>query len=268
MNYRKILTDAVFTVVNNDKVSDDVYKLTLFTEEFLKPKCGQFINIKVPNRGDLILRRPFAIAGFDEENKTIFICYKVVGSGTNEFTKLKKGDNIKALYPLGNYFQISSKHKKIAIIGGGVGIFPLLSVLRQHNNTDKEFYSFLGFRNKQSAIFLDEFKNLSADNGLFVCTDDCSFGENGLVTDMFLRHIEEIKPDLILTCGPKPMLISVQKLTENIDIPTLVSLEERMGCGMGACIVCTCKIKDNQGQVNNKRVCRDGPIFNINEVVL
>ncbi|MDE7306018.1 MAG: dihydroorotate dehydrogenase electron transfer subunit, partial [Clostridia bacterium] len=162
---------------------------------------------------------------------------------------------------LGNGFNLDG-YKKIAVIGGGVGIFPLIATIRENLN-DKEFYSFMGFRNKAAVCLLDE---LEKSKSLIVTTDDGSYGEKGNVVEAYLKRSDEIKADAIIACGPPVMLkVLKQQLEESgSKIPCFVSLEERMGCGVGACLVCVCKKSDGE----NARVCKDGPVFNINEVNL
>lgn len=259
------LVDTAFTVISNKPIKQDIYCMRLRPDSYQTPVPGSFINISVPNRTDLLLRRPFAITDWDDKGQMVELCYKVAGGGTAALTVLKCGDRLTGVYPLGNGFDLRDS-KRIAIIGGGIGVFPLLSVLRHAKGADRRFYTMLGYRDGQSAVFIDEFSSLSKAS--YVCTDDCSIGDAGFVTDLLNKHYDEIKPDMVIACGPAAMLAALQKLMRERypKVPAYVSLEERMCCGFGACIVCTCKI-DNGSGVKNKRVCYDGPVFALDEVV-
>ena len=223
---------------------------------------GQFVNLMVPNRPDLILKRPFGIMDFDKQKNTFKVALAVVGEGTKSLAEMKIGDKIKATLPLGNGFSINFFNKKIVLIGGGSGIFPLHSM---RNYPDLELYSFLGFKDKEHSFLTPEFKDIS--KGMYISTEDGSIGEKGFVTDILEKNIDGICPDLILACGPLNMLKALKKIITKRHIITQISIEERMGCGVGACLVCACKIlADNK--ISNKRACLDGPVFNINEVIL
>lgn len=259
------MLETILTVLENRQLTDDVFALTLHAEKTEEIKCGQFINLKVPNRPDLLLKRPFGIVSFDKTKRKLGVCIQIRGEGTKELSMVEVGDKIEATFPLGNGFEIKESYKKIALVGGGIGVFPLLSVPTLYQN--KKFYSFLGFRNKDNMYLLDEFQKVSEKT--FVATDDGSFEYKGFCVDRLKSQIEKLNPDVVLACGPKGMFKSLKEVMKNHpNIPTFVSLEERMGCGIGACLVCTCKIKNENGEVKNKRVCADGPVFNLNEVDL
>ena len=257
------MVESLLTVIDNIRLCDGVYKLTLKAELFEDIICGQFINLEIPNRNDLLLRRPFAIMDYDN-SKTITVCYKIAGTGTAELANLTGGEKINGTFPLGNGFKLSANHKTVILLGGGVGIFPLASVNKCY--PDRKFHTLLGFKDKSSIILKDVFEKFSKET--LICTEDGSFGASGFVTDSLKRNIDRIKPDIILSCGPKAMYKPLKSVMKDYpEIPVLVSLEERMGCGIGACLVCTCAIEDKNG-IKNKRVCKDGPVFSLNEVVL
>lgn len=252
------MKDLSATVKSNREIAKDVFMITLALPENAGAlHGGQFVNLATGDNS-LLLRRPLGVC--IAEGNDLSLCYQVKGRGTKKLTQAKAGDNLKVLLPLGNYFDLSA-YKNIAVIGGGVGIFPLIAALRE--NADKNFYSYIGFRNKDCVCLIEEFEN---SKRLTVTTDDGSFGSKGNAVQAYLADADKIDAEVIIACGPPVMLkILKQKLSEHkISIPCFVSLEERMGCGIGACLVCVCKTADGK----NARVCKDGPVFNINEVQL
>lgn len=253
------MKDLLATVKSNLEIAENIYMITLTLPESAgKIKGGQFVNLAT-GEGAHLLRRPLGV--MKAEGDDISVCYQVKGEGTKKLRNANAGDKLKVLLPLGNGFNISDKNN-IVVIGGGVGIFPLIATISEHCK-DKKFYSYIGFRNKSAVCLLDELKK---SEKLTVVTDDGSFGGKGNAVDAYLSDRANVKADLIIACGPPVMLrVLKQKLKENmVTTPCLVSLEERMGCGIGACLVCVCKKSDGQ----NARVCKDGPVFDINEVNL
>ncbi|MDE7452792.1 MAG: dihydroorotate dehydrogenase electron transfer subunit, partial [Clostridia bacterium] len=238
-------------------IAENIYELTVTLPEKLEIKGGQFVNISTGDNSQL-LRRPFGV--MKAEGRDITLCYQVKGTGTQNLANLKAGQTLKVLLPLGNGFALKG-YKKIAVIGGGVGIFPLIATIRA--NPEIDFYTYAGFRNKAAVCLLDELKK---SKSLTVTTDDGSYGEKGNAVSAYLADADKLKPDCIIACGPPIMLkILKQRLEEcGNKIPCLVSLEERMGCGIGACLVCVCK----KSAGGNTRVCKDGPVFDINAVEL
>jgi dihydroorotate dehydrogenase electron transfer subunit len=167
---------------------------------------------------------------------------------------MKKGVILDAEYFLGNGFKLSDSERKIMLIGGGMGAAPLYSVIKGYK--DREFYPYIGFQTKDRIILQKEYSSFNA----VIATDDGTYGQKGFVTKIAADDLDRIKPDIILACGPKPML---RALAEIKNYKVLVSVEERMGCGIGACLDCACKTLSG-----NKRVCKDGPVFDIKELVL
>lgn len=251
------MKDYLATVKDNVKIADNVYMITLALPEAAEIRGGQFANLAIG--GERLLRRPLGICIAD--GKDISLCYQVKGGGTKKLTQVKAGETLNVLLALGNGFDISA-YKTVAVVGGGVGIFPLLAVIRE-NYRDKNFHSYIGFRNKACACLLGEFEKSKT---LTVATDDGSLGLKGNAVDAFLADYKNKNQDAIIACGPPVMLkVLKQKLAENnIKIPCFVSLEERMGCGIGACLVCVCKTASG----GNARVCKDGPVFDIGKIEL
>lgn len=254
--------DRIVTILSNEQVAKDVFEMLLSVEDFPEEILGgQFIHIALPSDVHL-LRRPFCIADFDRQNKTIVVDYAVVGEGTELLSKLQSGEKLKAMFPLGNGFTLDKNMKKIALVGGGMGVAVLPAIPTCEPN--REYVSFLGFANKDKAILVD---NLKSKGEVYIATDDGSMGEKGFVTSLLKSKIDQIKPDVILCCGPEIMYKSLAKEMQGIDIPIYVSLERRMGCGIGACLVCNCKVKTANGE-KYLRACKDGPVFKLEDIVL
>ncbi|NCA66627.1 MAG: dihydroorotate dehydrogenase electron transfer subunit [Clostridia bacterium] len=259
------MRELELTITQNIKIAENIYRMDFsLTEGVGAIQCGQFLNLSL-NRPDLLLKRPFGICSYDKDGRSITICYQLAGKGTQEMSTMQAGDKLMATLPLGNGFKLCDSYKKVALIGGGVGIFPLLSV--PLNYPDKEYYSFLGYRSKSFVCMKKEFEAFCCSR---IATDDGSLGQKGNAVELFLSNYDSIKPDVILACGPTVMLKALKKgLKENnINTPAFVSLEERMGCGVGACLVCVCQLEKREGVAANARVCKDGPVFNILEVEL
>jgi dihydroorotate dehydrogenase electron transfer subunit len=257
------MTETNLTVIENIKLSSGVYKMTLKSGEAADFTCGQFINLSVPS-DDLVLKRPFAIMEYDKGKKTLALCYKVVGKGTRALAALKGGEVLSGVFPLGNGFRLDGGHKTVLLVGGGIGIFPLYSVFKCHPN--KKYYAILGYKCGENVLLADEFEKHCKQT--LVCTEDGSCGAKGFVTDSLKRNLERINPDIVLCCGPAQMYKPLKEIMKDYPgIPVYISLEERMACGIGACLVCACAIQEG-GEIHNKRVCKDGPVFNLNEVVL
>lgn len=252
------MKDISVTVKDNKQIAENIYAITLLLPESVGDiHGGQFVNLSTGDN-TMLLRRPLGVCKIDGNELTL--CYQIKGKGTKKLTEAKEGDELKVLLPLGNYFDLS-QYKSVAVLGGGVGVFPLIATVRE--NFNKDFYSYIGFRNKNAVCLLEDFKNCKS---LTVTTDDGSYGKQGNAVQAFLDDYGKLSVDAIIACGPPVMLRALKtQLNEiGIDIPCFVSLEERMGCGIGACLVCVCKTSDGK----NARVCKDGPVFEINKVEL
>ncbi|MCH5147243.1 MAG: dihydroorotate dehydrogenase electron transfer subunit [Clostridiales bacterium] len=253
------MKDLLATVKSNKKIAENIYMITLtLPDEVGAIHGGQFVNLSTGNGANL-LRRPLGVCMVDGDD--ISVCYQVKGKGTQYLTTVEAGRKLQVLLPLGNWFDLDD-YKNIVVIGGGVGVFPLIATIREHCNK-KNFYSYIGFRNIDAVCHYNE---LNKSKKLTIVTDDGSFGDKGNAVSAYLADAANVQADVIISCGPPIMLkILKQKLAEaGIKTPCFVSLEERMGCGMGACLVCVCKTAEGE----NVRVCRDGPVFDINEVQL
>lgn len=254
------MRDIGFTLIDKKMLSDSVMEMRLASEEKLPPiKCGQFLHLKVG--GEFLLRRPFCIYKFDDYSVTIIVA--VVGGGTRQMSRMNVGDKVFAILPIGNGFTLQDKHRKILLLGGGVGCAPLVTVPVTY--PDKEYVSYIGFATRSAVMFEKEFSSFGKT---VLCTDDGSEGRKGYVTDVLGEDIDKLKPDVILTCGNTPMLKAAARLSVKTGIPAYMSGETRMGCGVGACLVCACAVKDKNGETVNKRACVDGPVFRLEDVLL
>lgn len=253
------MKEVISTVKEVVRIADNVYSLTVALPEPVgEVRGGQFLNISTGDNSRL-LKRPFGIVR--AEGCDVTVCFQVKGEGTQALANARKGDELSVLLPLGNGFILPESAKNIVVIGGGVGIFPLVPVIS--GNKDKKFYSYIGFRNRGCACLLDEF---GKSQKLTIVTDDGSMGEKDNAVNAYLKDRQNVKADMIIACGPPVMLraLKTQLKEKGITTPCLVSLEERMGCGIGACLVCVCAKSDG----SRARVCKDGPVFNIDEVEL
>lgn len=250
------MREVIATVLENVEIAEEVYALTFATEEVVPVRAGQFAMLGVYG---FPLRRPIAIC--KAEGERITVCYRLKGEGTRRLaSNYKIGEKLSVLLPLGNGFYVGENEKKIALVGGGAGIFPLISVIRQYAKT-KQIFAYMGFRNEAAVCMEQELQRAAA---FTITTDDGSVGYHGTAVQAFLNDIEKVKPDIVLSCGPTPMMRALKEGMAGRNIPTFVSLEERMGCGIGACLVCVCDKTDGA----HARVCKDGPVFEIGEVVL
>lgn len=251
------MKDYIATITKNEPIADNVYAVTFDLGEPAKVRCGQFGNISVG--GTHLLRRPIAICKV--EGNTVTFCYQIKGAGTQRLKALGAGEKLNVLLPLGNGFYVEETEKKVALVGGGVGVFPLISVLRQYG-VEKEISAYIGYRNKGAVCGVEEFEKATK---FVAVTDDGSYGEKMNAVQAFQADLAKgNRPDVVLSCGPTPMLRALIKVVEEENLPCYVSLEERMGCGIGACLVCVCDMTDGK----KARVCKDGPVFNAKDVRL
>ncbi|MFA6308412.1 MAG: dihydroorotate dehydrogenase electron transfer subunit [Clostridia bacterium] len=262
----KMLLEEIKSV---EEIAKGIFKFSVFSDYVSKnAKPGQFVNIKCNDDSYVpLLRRPISIMNVDREKGTFDFVIQVKGIGTENISKMNARDKIDIMACLGNSFEISESYKNIAVVGGGIGIFPLLFLINDFNELNKNIKidTFLGFRNKDLVVLENEFK--SASGNLFIATDDGSYGHKGLVTELLIKEIGESDYDIIYTCGPLPMIRKVALIAANNNIKCQVSLEQRMGCGIGACLVCVCNIKSNDKAHEYKHVCKDGPVFWADKIV-
>ena len=245
-------------VISQEKLASDVYSLVLCIPEIAESaKAGQFVSVYSKD-GARLLPRPISLCEADRENGTIRLVYRVVGVGTEEFSHLVVGETVDILGPLGNGF--SKRDKRAILIGGGIGIPPMLQLAKELQG---EKSIVVGFRNE---TFLLE--DLEQHGKVFVASEDGKNGIKGNVLDAMRAN--EIAGDVIYACGPAPMLRAIKDYALEKGIEAQLPLEERMACGIGACLACVCQSKevDAHSHVHNKRICKDGPVFDAQEVEL
>ena len=241
------MKQTIFEITKNIPLNSQVMLMDL-KGDVKDNHPGQFIDIALDG---LFLRRPISICNISGDTMTII--YKIVGKGTEKMAMLKAGDKLDVLTNLGNGYDLSIVNKDALLIGGGVGVPPLFMLAKELLSKGINVTIILGFNTKDEIFYEDEFKALGAK--VLVTTVDGSYGIKGLVTDAF----KDVKYDYFYTCGPLPMLKAVYKAT---DTSGEFSFEERMGCGFGACMGCSCKTN-----FGNKRICKDGPVFKKEEII-
>ena len=255
------MKDRSAVVLSNERVADGVMKMILQTDDMPDDLIGgQFAHVRVPD-GAHVLRRPFGICDVDVAAKTITLCYAVVGEGTAQIAAVRAGDRLDVLFPLGNGYRPTGK--KIMLIGGGMGSAVLPAIVTAF--PDREYTICLGFSDVSKVVLTDEL----AAKGVKVvlATDNGTAGEKGYVTDIAAELAAKDAPDEIFCCGPEIVYKILARKFEGSGIPVYISLEQRMGCGIGACLVCNCRVRRGDGE-SYARVCKDGPVFALGEVVL
>lgn len=246
------------TVFSQEQLASDVFSMWLEVGSIAsEAKPGQFISV-YSNDDSKLLPRPISICEIDRENGRLRIVYRVVGYGTKEFSGCKAGDTLEIMGPLGNGYTL--KKDKAILVAGGIGVPPMLELAKE---LDCEKTIVLGYRDE---LFLN--KEFEAYGDVYVATEDGSAGTKGNVMDAIREN--DLEADAIFACGPAPMLRAIKAYALEKGIPCWISMEERMACGVGACLACVCKSKDvdSHSHVHNKRVCKDGPVFLSTEVEL
>ena len=238
----------VYTVKENVKIAESTYKMVLEGDMQYLTTPGQFVNLQIDG---LYLRRPISVCEWDD--KTMTLIYKVVGTGTQRMAEMPIGTEIDMLTGLGNGFNTSETNGKIAVIGGGVGVPPLYALVEKLVQEKKDVFVVLGFNSKEQLFYQKEFEALGVP--VYVATVDGSVGTKGFVTDVLAKE----SYDYYFTCGPEAMLKAVYAQGKEGQL----SFEERMGCGFGACMGCSCKTITGY-----KRICVEGPVMKSSEVIL
>lgn len=247
-------------VISQKPLTDDIFSMWIHTEAIASlAHAGQFISVYSKD-GSKLLPRPISICEIDQKNGNLRIVYRTVGAGTREFSAYQAGDSITILGPLGNGFPQIPAEKSVFLIGGGIGIPPMLELAKELSCKKT---AVLGYRD---ILFLNNEFAPHAD--VVIATEDGSVGTKGNVLDAI--HENSLKADVILACGPTPMLRAIKAYAIEQGIACYLSLEEKMACGIGACLACVCKSSaiDAHSHVHNKRICKDGPVFRAEEVEL
>ncbi len=246
-------------VTEQREIAQDIYSLWLHAEDIAgEARPGQFVSVYCQDESR-ILPRPVSICEIDKESGRIRLVYRVVGEGTKEFSGYESGDTLELVGPLGNGFPLDRGYEKVFLIGGGIGVPPMVELAKQ---LPGEKIVISGYRGGE--LFLKE--ELSRNAELYVATEDGSAGTKGNVLDAIREN--QLTADAIFACGPTPMLKALKAYAQEQGMDCYLSLEERMACGIGACLACVCKSMDvdEHTNVKNKRVCKDGPVFAAEEI--
>ncbi|MCQ6274031.1 dihydroorotate dehydrogenase electron transfer subunit [Bacillus sp. V3B] len=259
-----MIKKEICTVVSQGEIADSIYELTLKGELVHQMKePGQFVHVKVTDSMDPLLRRPISIARIDQKSSEFTMIYRQEGSGTTLLAKKQSGDVVDVLGPLGHGFPIEETHpgETALLVGGGIGVPPLFELSHQLSDKGVRVIHVLGFQTKNAIFYESEFATLGET---YVATADGSYGTKGFVTDVITE--KGLSFDTLYSCGPTPMLKALE--TNFADKKVFLSLEERMGCGIGACFACVCHTADDKDGHSYKKVCSDGPVFRAGEVIL
>ncbi len=254
-------------VISQVSLAPGIYDLNIETTLAQSAHAGQFVGVFTDN-ASLLLPRPISICGVSDDRKSIRLVYRVAGKGTDEFSRLKEGDEVSLLGVLGNGYDIEkiksigNGNTRALLLGGGIGVPPMLQLAKELQAAGVKVISVMGYRDA-GTFLLDEFKKYS---DTYVASEDGSVGTKGNVLDAVKENGSEF--DCICACGPLPMLKAIKTFAG--EKPAFISLEERMACGVGACLGCIVKTTDvdHHSHVNNARICTDGPVFEASEVDL
>lgn len=253
-------TQGEYQIISKQNLAKNIYDYVIAAKEIADlASPGQFVHIRVKG---FSLRRPISLCEIDREQGTIRIVFEIRGEGTQEIAKLNEGDLIDVMGPLGKGFTMLDPSSKIIVVGGGIGVPPMYEVARHYHENAT---AITGFRSANAVILNTDFQKAGAK--LMLCTDDGTMGAKGFVTSALKHRLLEGSADMIYACGPHMMLKGVVELANEYHIPCEVSLEERMGCGVGACLVCACRTVKN-GEEYLAHVCKDGPVFRAEDVIL
>lgn len=242
------MKQGIFRITSNEKIARDIFKMTIAGDTSAITAPGQFVNIKLDG---FFLRRPISVCDCVGENLTLI--YKTVGNGTEQMSRMKNGDELDLLTGLGNGYNTEASGDSPMLVGGGVGVPPMYMLCRKLISEGKNVTVVLGFNSKDDVFYENEFRALGAD--VHIATADGTYGTKGFVTDV----IKNLQYTFFYTCGPEPMFRAMHKMMKT---PGQYSFEERMGCGFGACMGCSCKTL-----TGNKRICKEGPVMESEEII-
>lgn len=252
------------TIIRQEEIASGIYELTLkgkLVSRMQEP--GQFVHIRVSDSLEPLLRRPISICQVDSANLQFTMIYRAEGRGTKLLAGKKAGDQVDVLGPLGHGFPLSeaAAGETALLVGGGIGVPPLYELSKRLKDKGVKVIHVLGFQSSETAFYREEFKELGET---YIATVDGSEGTKGFVTDCIGQEVEDF--DILYTCGPTPMLKALETAYSHKKV--YLSLEERMGCGIGACFACVCKTKESKPGYDYRKVCSDGPVFRAGEVIL
>lgn len=242
------MKQGIFKITSNEKIARDIFKMTLAGDTSAITAPGQFVNIKLDG---FFLRRPISVCDCVGENLTLI--YKTVGHGTEQMSRIAAGDELDLLTGLGNGYNTKISGGSPLLVGGGVGVPPMYMLCKKLISEGKNVTVVLGFNSKDDVFYENEFRALGAN--VHIATANGTYGTKGFVTDV----IKDMQYTFFYTCGPEPMFRAMHKIMKT---PGQYSFEERMGCGFGACMGCSCKTL-----TGNKRICKEGPVMESEEII-
>lgn len=252
-------TQGKYIITKKSAIAREIYSFEISCPEIAQVAVpGQFVHIRV---GSFTLRRPISICGINKDKGTLLLVFEIRGEGTAEIARLNEGDLIDMLAPLGHGFTVDPEFKKVVLIGGGIGTPPMLPLAQIYG---EKAVAISGFRNSAAVILQEDFNASGAET--ILCTDDGSAGIHGFVTQPFAELAEQGNIDAVYACGPMPMLKGIAAICKEKNIYCEISLEERMACGIGACLGCACRTVRNDEEYF-AHVCKDGPVFKAEEVL-
>ena len=258
--------DLPTEVISNEQVADNHYLLRCSCPEIAASALpGQFIHVLIPQGSGLLLRRPFTI--YTVEGAEITMLYQLIGEGTNVLSRLQRGDLIRVLGPLGNTFEISPVPDPAIIVGGGAGIASLMLLAVTLRREGMWALGLVGSMNRARLLSVEDLKAIGVET--HVATDDGSMGHHGFVTELLTHILEthELQNPIIYACGPDGMLRAVTKIALDYEVRTQLAMENRMGCALGVCLGCVCKVQMPDGGFEYQRVCTEGPVFNAENII-
>ncbi|MDI6731745.1 MAG: dihydroorotate dehydrogenase electron transfer subunit [Candidatus Margulisbacteria bacterium] len=254
-------------ILQHQQIASTVFKLTLSSPNLCQEaKPGQFVNIRVSSKYDPLLRRPLSLHRIIKKDNAFQLLYEVVGKGTAILSQTKPGDDLDILGPLGSGFSLPSEKQTIILVGGGMGVAPLVNLAEkikdQRPKTKDQIIAFIGAGTKAKLYCEKDFKQIA--DKVLISTDDGSHGEKGFVSDLLYSRltIHDSRPASIYACGPYAMLEAISNIARKNKIPCQVSMEAKMACGIGTCMGCVIKTKNGY-----KKVCDDGPVFDAAEII-
>ncbi|WP_050181509.1 dihydroorotate dehydrogenase electron transfer subunit [Domibacillus robiginosus] len=259
-----MIQKELMTVVSQSEIAKNIFEMTLkgaLVDQIDQP--GKFVHLKASEEMMPLLRRPISIARIEHDKQEFTMIYRAEGAGTTALSRKQAGDQVDVLGPLGHGFPVeaAAPGETALLIGGGIGVPPLYELSRRLNQKGVKTIHVLGFQNKEAAFYTEEFAALGET---YVATVDGSLGEQGFVTDVVTKH--GLRGDVFYSCGPTVMLKAVEKL--HAAPKGFISLEERMGCGIGACFACVCHPAADETGTGYLKICSDGPVFKAGEVAL
>lgn len=253
-------------IIANENINNGFYNLVIQCP-YIAENCtpGQFAMLDIGKNHVPYIRRPLAIAAIEREDGTVRFIYKLVGNGTHSLSEMERGSEFTIIGPLGNGYTVPPKDSRVLLVAGGIGITSIMCILQLLRELDCKTYLAMGSRDKNGLLCMEEVQNMCTE--LCVSTEDGTVGYHGMITPVVEELISKHKFDIAYMCGPESMMKFVSPVIFNAGIHCEVSMERRMGCGIGVCVGCSCKLNDPQKGLIQKRVCKEGPVFNAQEVV-